>query len=240
MEESSVLDLTLFELGLDSLRSLNEVGLVHSGERKHTAWIDAHTLDGELLGREVTTLNQEELVDVVRDAREELDLDLELLLGQDFAGHVAALDYTLSRQGAQVNVELERNLANILNEEVTRLILVVCNFSEVKLVGAQTEGDIVGLSLDGDIVVGTAIDTHHSHAAVSEAITSVEGEFNVLRLIWLEDAAYGENVEDLVDRQMLLLLFLFLLVSIVSIDLFLLINIWCILKEAPFVGDGHS
>lgn len=81
MEECCVLDLTLLELRLDPLRPLHEVCLVHSRERQDAARVDAHTLDGELLGWEVTALNQEGFVDVVGDAGEELNLDLELLLG---------------------------------------------------------------------------------------------------------------------------------------------------------------
>ena len=87
----------------------------------------------------MTTLDEECLHDVVGDSREELDLDLEALVGENLAGHMAALDDSLSRQGAQVDVELERHLADILDKEVSRLALVVSNLAVVKAVSVQTE-----------------------------------------------------------------------------------------------------
>jgi len=87
----------------------------------------------------VTAFNQERLVDVVGDAWEELDTDLEALICEHFAGHVAALDDALAREGAQVDVELEGHLADVLNKEVSWLALVVGNFAEVKVVSAEAE-----------------------------------------------------------------------------------------------------
>ena len=96
MEQGRVLDLTALEHGLDAVATLTEVNLVDAREGKDTTWVDTNALDGELLCWEVTTLNEEGLLDVVWNAREEFDLDLEALLCQHFTSHMAALDHSLS------------------------------------------------------------------------------------------------------------------------------------------------
>ena len=96
MEQGRVLHFTTLEHRLDAVATLTEVNLVHAREGKDTTWVDTDALDGELLCWEVTTLNEEGLLDVVWNAREEFDLDLEALLCQHFTSHVAALDHSLS------------------------------------------------------------------------------------------------------------------------------------------------
>ena len=180
MEESRVLDLVFLQQRLHTVRPLREVDLVDARERQDATWVDSNTLNSELLSREVTTLNKEGLVDVVGDAGEEFHLNLEALLGQHLASHVTALDDSLAAQRAQVDVELEGDLSDVLDEKVTRLALVVGNLSEVELVGAELEGDIAGLTLNRHIVVGATINAHDSHTTVGEAVSSVESELNVL------------------------------------------------------------
>ena len=101
---------------------------------------------------------------------------------------MAALDHTLSRQSAQVDIELESNFTDVLDEEVTRLGFVVSDLAEVELVGTQTERDVRRLSMDWHIVVGTTVHAHNSHAVVGKAIACVKSELNILRLVWLEDS----------------------------------------------------
>lgn len=240
LEEGRILDLFVLKQGLDAVAPFTEVNLVGSWERKETSWIDSDAFDGELFGWEVTALHEERLIDVVGDAREELDLDFESFLSQNLARHVAALDYSRSRQRAQVYVEFEGHFADVLNEEVSWLALVVGNLTKVDLVGAQFERDVVRLSCDRHVIVRTAVHTDDSHAAVSETVTSVESELHVLRLVGLEDTTHGQDVKDFVNGQVLLPLLLFLLADIVvCIDLFLLVNVGCILEEGPFISDWH-
>ena len=96
MEEGRVLNVASLEHRLDSVAALVEVELVDAREGQDAAGVDTDALDGELLSREVTTLNKECLLDVVGDAGEEFDLDLEALLSQNFASHMAAFDDSLS------------------------------------------------------------------------------------------------------------------------------------------------
>ena len=60
-------------------------------------------------------------------------------------------------------------------------------------------------------------------------------------MVWLENTTDGQDIEDLVDREVLLsLLLLFLLaVLVIVLDFVLFIDIWRVFKEAPLVGDGH-
>jgi hypothetical protein len=83
----------------------------------------------------VSTLDQEHLVNVVRDAREELDRDLESLASDDFALDWSALNNAWSRDRRQVDIEFERHFANVLDVEVFRGAFVVGNFTEVEFVG---------------------------------------------------------------------------------------------------------
>ena len=87
-------------------------------------------------------------------------------------------------------------------------MLVVRDLTEVEGVSAQTEGNIVRLTGDRNIIVRTAIDTDNSHAVIGEAITCIEGELNILSITWLKDATDWQDVEDFIDWKMLLLLFL--------------------------------
>lgn len=137
MEEGRVFDVSALKVGLDLIHPICEVLLVGTREGEDTTRVDTDTFDGELFSREVTTLDEESLVDVVWDARVELDLDLEPLIGEDLTTHVAAVDNAMSRQCAQVDVELERYLADVLDKEVTGLALVVGNLTEVNRVRRQ-------------------------------------------------------------------------------------------------------
>lgn len=137
MEEGRVFDVSALKVGLHLIHPVCEVLLVGTREGEDTTRVDTDTFDGELFSREVTTLDEESLVDIVRDARVELDLDLEPLIGEDLTTHVAAVDNAMSRQCAQVDVELERYLADVLDKEVTGLALVVGNLTEVNRVRRQ-------------------------------------------------------------------------------------------------------
>lgn len=95
VEQSLILDIAALKDRLDTIHALSEVLLVRAREREQAAWVDTDSLDCKLLGREVTALNKECLIDIVRDSWVELDLNLEALLSQYLASHVAALDHTL-------------------------------------------------------------------------------------------------------------------------------------------------
>lgn len=138
--------------------------LVGTGEGEDAARVDTNALDGELFCWEVTTLDEEGLVNVIGDAGIELNLDLEPLIGEDLAARVNTFDHTRPRQSAEVDVELERHLANVLDEEVTRLALVVGYLTKVNLVGRELVGDVRGLTLDGHVVIGTSVNAHNGHA----------------------------------------------------------------------------
>ena len=226
VEESSVLDFSLFQHRFDSLASFIKFELVDSWERKDTSRVNTNSFNSKLLGWKVTALYEERLVNVVGDSWVELDRYFETFISKNFASHVTAFNDALARESAQVNVELKRHLADVFNEEVSWLAFVVSNLTEVKIVRAEAEGDIVGLACDFNVVVGTTIDTYDSHTFIVEAISSVEGKLNIFRLSGLQDAADWQDIEDFVYWEVLLFLFVLLALSfVVSINLFLFIDV---------------
>lgn len=91
--------------------------------------------------------------------------------------------------------------------------------------------------MDGHFIVGTAIARAYSCTVVSNSITSVEGELDIFSLSLLQDTRNRENVEDLVDREALVLLALLFLLTL--IELFSFVNDGDVFEEGPFVGHGH-
>lgn len=64
MEERGIVDLSLFQLGFDDVKSLVEIFLVTSGKRKQETRVDADCLNCEAFCREVTAFDQEHFPDV--------------------------------------------------------------------------------------------------------------------------------------------------------------------------------
>jgi hypothetical protein len=134
-----------------------ELILVDAGERQQAARVDTHSLDGEALSGEMSTLDEEAFADVVGDSGEEFDGDFELLTGDDFTAHLAAFEDSGAGDGSKVDVELEGNLTDILDEEVLGDGLVVGDLAEVKLRGGEVVRDEAGVAGDGHVVIGASI-----------------------------------------------------------------------------------
>ena len=69
---------------------------------------------------------------------------------------MTAFDNSSPRDRSKVDVEFERDFADVFDEEVLGDGLVIGNFAEIELVSGELERDETGVSRDGDIVVRTS------------------------------------------------------------------------------------
>ena len=81
-------------------------------------------------------------MNVVRDAWEKLDLDFKLFASDNFALHVVALYHAWSRNSRQVDVKLERHLANVFDVEVFGGGFIVRYFTVIELVSGEFVADV--------------------------------------------------------------------------------------------------
>jgi len=211
-EIGTVVNLFCLQLFLYFIKLLVEFLIISSWEAKKTSRISTNSLNFESLGREMCAFNEEHFIDIAWNAWEEFNDDLVFFAGSDLSSHGVAVDDARARDSGEIHIELERDFANVLDEEFLGGGLVVGDLAVVQLARGQFVGDEAGLAHDGNFVVGPAVHATHRHAIVEQAVTRIERELHGLCLAGHQHAAHWKDIENFIYRKHLRLLATLLIV----------------------------